>query len=120
MKSVKRVFGGVKEILKTRDFEGIGVMVDDTGVVADSTGKKIVPAGTILGPKTTSILTTDGIATKKNDSTAEGVLLFDVDVTYGPAPGSMVIRGNIDLSKLPEAPEADAIAALKTRILFIK
>lgn len=49
---------------------------------------------------------------------AEGVLLNDVDVTYGPASGAMVIHGYIDSNKLPEAPVAEAKAALKA-IFFI-
>lgn len=44
---------------------------------------------------------------------AEGVLLNDVDVTYGPAPGAMVIHGFVSLDKLPEAPVPEAVAALK-------
>ncbi|WP_132995823.1 hypothetical protein [Sporanaerobacter acetigenes] len=121
MKSIKRTFGGVKEILKTRNFEGISVMVDDEGIVADNTGKKIVPAGTILGGKTGSLLGTDTeVAVEKNTVDAEGVLLYDVDVTNGPEPASMVIRGNIDLNKIPTAPTTEAKGALKSRILFIK
>lgn len=38
---------------------------------------------------------------------AEGVLLNDVDVTYGPAPGAMVIHGFIDLNKIPEEPDEE-------------
>lgn len=33
---------------------------------------------------------------------AEGVLLNDVDVTYGPAPGAMLLHGFVDLNKIPE------------------
>lgn len=43
---------------------------------------------------------------------AEGVLLNDVDVTNGPAPGAMVIAGYLAKGKLPEAPAAEAVAAL--------
>lgn len=50
--------------------------------------------------------------------TAEGVLMNDVDVTYGPAAGAMIIHGFIDTSKLPDKPSAADIAALK-QITFI-
>jgi len=121
MKSIKRTFGGVKEILKTKNFEGIAVMMDDEGVASNSFGKKIVPAGTILGGKANSLLGTEyDLAVEKNTADAEGVLLYDADVTYGPAPASMVIRGNIDLNKIPEEPTPEAKEALGTRILFIK
>lgn len=49
---------------------------------------------------------------------AEGVLLHDVDVTYGDAPGQMIVWGFIDKSKLDEDPCEDAVAALAGRILF--
>jgi len=57
-----------------------------------------------------------------NDGTAkdaEGVLLNDVDVTYGSASGAMVVQGYIATDKLPAAPAADAVKALK-QIQFIK
>lgn len=56
----------------------------------------------------------DGTATD-----AEGILLNDVDVTYGPAPGAMLIHGFVDLNKLPEVPAFGAAAALPM-IAFIK
>ena len=49
---------------------------------------------------------------------AEGVLLHDVDVTYGDAPGQMIVWGFIDKSKLDEDPCDDAVAALAGRIVF--
>jgi hypothetical protein len=42
----------------------------------------------------------------------EGVLLTDVDVTYGPAPGAMIIDGIIDRNKISVQPSAYAQAAL--------
>ena len=124
MKFIKRSYTGVREILKTRDFEAIGVMVDATGIDANSSGIKVVPAGTIVGGKTKPALANEGevVVSKNTGDTgadAEGVLLHDVDVTHGDAPGSMVIRGNIDLTKI-EKPVDEAQAALKSRILFIK
>lgn len=44
---------------------------------------------------------------------AEGVLMNDVDVTDGAASGAMIIHGYIDKNKLPEAPVAEAVTALK-------
>ncbi|TLN00363.1 hypothetical protein FDZ73_19665 [bacterium] len=51
---------------------------------------------------------------------AEGVLLYDVNVTNGDHPGAMVIRGTVNQNQIPEAPCADALAALKGRIVFMK
>lgn len=106
------------DILKFDHFVAIGVTVDDTGIVANSDGKKIVPAGTILGTAGANALLADETMKAKdvNNSTdaakAEGVLLEDVDVSYGPASGSMVIHGFIDSTKLPTAPQAAAVTAL--------
>jgi hypothetical protein len=54
-----------------------------------------------------------------NDGTAEGILFSDVDVTYGPAPGALLIHGFVDLTKLPVQPAAAAITAMK-QITFLK
>lgn len=125
MKFKQTDFTGTKEILKFPDhYVAIAVTVSDAGVVANADGKKIVAKGTIVGGATGSTLADDTIpVTKKNTqgvdaSQAEGVLLNDVDVTYGPASGAMIIHGFINLNKLPEAPAADAKTALKG-IFFI-
>ncbi len=51
---------------------------------------------------------------------AEGVLLYDVDVTDGDHPGAMIIRATVNQNQIPEAPCVDALAALKGRIVFMK
>jgi hypothetical protein len=116
-KFVQTDYGNRKEILKFPDhYVNMPITVDDTGITAGSDGKKIVPAGTILGG---GVLTDPTkLAVKSNDENAEGVLFNDVDVTYGPAPGALTIHGFIDLAKLPEAPTTDAVGALK-QITFI-
>ncbi len=73
-------------------------LVSDVGVTPNSEGKKIVRAGTIL---------------PKNDATAKGILYYDVDVTYGPQPGSLIEEAYILKDRLPVAPSADAITTLK-------
>jgi hypothetical protein len=126
MKATQTDFGNKKEILYFMDhYVALGVMVSDSGIVANADGKKIVQAGTIVGGNTKPVLANlDEPVVKKNTqavsgSAAEGVLLNDVDVTYGPASGAMVIHGYIKTDSLPEAPCADAVAALK-QITFIK
>lgn len=120
MKFTKKTYGGTKEILATKNFSAIGVMVDDAGVAANGKGLKIVKAGTVVGGKAKPTLTNENEpVTKKEDGNAEGVLLHDVDVTEGPGVGTMVIRGEIDFNKIEE-PNALSIEALASRILFIK
>lgn len=111
-------YGTPKQILKFPDhYVALAVTVDDTGVAPDANGKKIVPAGTIIGG---GFIADDTVkAVKSNDDNAEGVLFNDTDVTYGPAPGAAIIHGFIDIGKLPEAPTAEAITALNM-IKFIK
>lgn len=107
--------GPTKEVLKYAEFEAIAVTVDDTGIVANAAGKKIVPAGTIVGGGFIKDKALNAV--KANTAGAEGVLLHDVDVTYGEAPGTAVVKGYINLANIPEAPTAEAEAALK-QIVF--
>lgn len=112
-------FGTPKQIIKFPDhYVALAVTVDDTGVTPDpNTGKKIVPAGTIIGG---GFLDDDTVkAVKANDATAEGVLFNDTDVTFGPASGAAIIHGFIAVDKLPEAPTDEAKTALNM-IKFIK
>lgn len=109
-KFVKTQYASGKEILKSTNYTAIPATVDNTGVTADANSKKIVPAGTIVGGG--RLANDKQKVSKKNDADAEGVLLYDVDVTYGAKEGSMVIYGYIDLNKLPEAPTAEAKTAL--------
>lgn len=109
----------------------IAVTVDDTGIVANTDGKKIVSAGTIVGGVGGFVLADDTKKVAKKNTQggatgaagagvdAEGILLYDVDVTYGPKEGAMVIHGFVSLSALPDVPCTDAKTALK-QITLIK
>lgn len=121
-KFVETTYTNRKEILKFPDhYVALAIRVSDAGVTANAEGKKIVPAGTILGG---GVLSDDTIAAVKATTTtgvsnAEGVLLSDTDVTYGPAAGALVIHGFIATTKLPVAPTPEEKTALK-QITFIK
>jgi hypothetical protein len=116
-KFVTTSYGNRKEILKFPDhYVNLAITVDDTGIAANADGKKIVPAGTIMGGGVLADPTE--LAVPVNGATSEGVLFNDVDVTYGPAPGALLIHGFVDLAKLPAAPVSAAITALK-QITFI-
>ena len=115
-----------KTILAIPDhYDANPIMVGDTGVTADADGRKIVPAGTILGGGV--IADRSKAAQKSVDGqseplvtavAAEGVLMNDVDVTGGPQIGALIIHGFIDATKLPEAHTATMVTALK-QITFI-
>lgn len=93
MKFKQTNYGNNIEILKygAQDYIARPIMVSANGITADSDGKKIVKAGSILSNAGKIV----------DDATAEGVLLTDVDVTYGDAPGSLVMFGFIDGTKIP-------------------
>lgn len=132
-KFVTNTYGGTKELLKFPDhYVALAVTVDDDGVAAVD-GKKIVPAGTIVGGKTGAVLgnlnqkvvekIVIGDLDAHTATGAEGVLKYDVDVTHGPTPGAMLIHGFIAQDKLPyvNKPAAAAAAAdLLPMIKFIK
>lgn len=106
MKFKQTNYGNNIEILKygVQDYISRPIMVSATGITANEDGKKIVKAG--------SILNNAGVIV--NDGSAEGVLLWDVDVTYGDAPGSLVMFGFIDGTKLPNKEiSSNAMAAMK-------
>lgn len=92
MKVIQTEYGTSIDILfNLAPYNARPIMVDDDGVEADeTTGKKIVKAG--------SILDKDGAIV--NDGTARYVLLKDIDVTHGPAAGAGVYTGTLDEKKI--------------------
>lgn len=121
MKFTQTDYATPKGILKFPDhYVGRAIMIDSSQFTAGSDGKKIAKAGTILNnawlkdtsQKAKPATTADG------SSDAGGVLLVDVDLTYGDAPGTVIIHGFIDLNKLPTAPTTEEESALK-QITFL-
>ena len=84
--------------LASARFQSFTTQVEQTGVTANAKGRKIVPAGTVY---------------PKNDATAKGILLNDVDVTEGPQAGALIVEAYILEARLPVAPSAEAKPALK-------
>jgi len=100
------------------DYTAIAVNVSDEGVTAGTDGKKIVPAGTVIGgvleDPTQAAVAAEG-GSGEGAVAAEGVLMHDVDVTDGEALGTMIIRGVLDGTKLP----ANITAAQKATMPMI-
>lgn len=115
-----------KQILfATQPSMSVGVVVGNTGVSADSNGKKILKAGTPLKGNleargTAWTLSADSSGTNP----AVGVLLHDVDVTAGNENGTALIFGFVDLNKVDSSVTAlittAAKAALAGKVTFIK
>lgn len=109
-------YGAAKDILYLLDdYTAITVNVSATGVTAGDDGKKIVPAGTVIGgvleDPTQAAVAAEG-GSGEGAVAAEGVLMHDVDVTDGDALGTMIIRGVLDGTKLPADITADQKATL--------
>lgn len=94
--------------------------VTNTGVDADSDGKKILRAGTPLAGD----ITARGTAfTKTNGNTAKAILLHDVDVTAGANNATIILAGCVDKLKVDSTTRAlitsDVVSALP-RIIFVE
>lgn len=105
----------------------LSCMVANTGVTVDSTGKKIVKAGTPLagsllarGTAFTVAKDTAGSDGAPTTSDAVGILLHDVDVTAGTANAQVVIFGFIDVSKLDSDVVTKLTDAAKSNMKMIQ
>lgn len=96
-------YGNDKQILIAPEVAvEIGCLVTNTGVDADTEGRKILKAGTPVGSATDVLMNRQTVLTKVSDATAQGVLLHDVDVTAGQENATLVIEGVIDYEKVDE------------------
>lgn len=117
-------YGNEKQILIAPEVAvEIGCLVTNTGVDADSEGKKILKAGTPVGGTTNVLMNRQTVLTRQNGSNAQGVLLHDVDVTAGQENATLVIEGVIDYEKLEEDVQAlyvDAALEAMPKITVVK
>ena len=100
----------------------IGCQVGNAGVSAVG-GKKIIPAGTIVGAEASVLTERATVLTVINEGTiaqAQGVLVNDVDVTAGNTTGTLLVAGFVDLDKMPEAAAELAATAELPKITFVK
>ena len=84
--------------LASEKFQTFTVLVDASTVPAGADGKKVLKAGTIY---------------PANDATAEGIIFADVNVDHGDEVASLIVAGFILEDRLPVAPDAAAVTALK-------
>lgn len=100
-------YGNDKQILIAPEVAvEIGCLVTNTGVDANSEGKKILKAGTPVGGSTNVLMNRQIVLTKQTGANAQGLLLHDVDVTAGQANATLVIEGVIDYEKVDEDVQA--------------
>lgn len=102
----------------------IGCIVGNAGVTADTSGKKIIKAGTPVGGATSALETRDTVLSVTNATesgkNAQGVLLHDVDVTDGNANGTLLIFGFVNLDRIEPTIDAAAKTALSGKVTFLK
>ncbi|MTD42470.1 hypothetical protein GIX45_28350 [Erwinia sp. CPCC 100877] len=86
--------------LKSQKFISFTKQVDNThpGVVDG-----VLPAGSVY---------------PKNDATAEGITINDVDVSNGAQPVGVIVEGHILVDRLPVAPSAAAQTAMREIKLY--
>lgn len=98
----------------------------NTGVEADSDGKKIIKAGTpITGSLEArgtafTVASTDGTS---GESNAVGLALHDVDVTAGNANATVLVQGVVKSDEIDTTTAAlitDAVKSAVYRIIFVK
>ena len=114
--TVRTTTGTTRKTILVDEFNSTALpcMVSNTGVEANSEGKKIVKAGTPVAGSLTARETAFTVA--KDGTGAVGVVLHDVDVTGGTANSQVVIFGFIDVSKL----ESDVVAMVNAAAANLK
>lgn len=95
-------FGNDKQILIAPELAfTVSVLVGNTGVTADSEGRKIIKAGTPVGSSADVLINRQTVLSVGVEN-LQGVLLHDVDVTDGDTNTALVVEGIIDLLKLDD------------------
>lgn len=107
----KTIFGANINILAVGDhFVNVPIKVAASTIVANSDGKKILAAGSIVNK----------IGVVVNDNTAYGFVYEDVDFTNstGTETVPVTIHGFIDKTNIPTEPTAAALAVMPQIIML--
>lgn len=120
----KETYGVEKHILIANNsyMVTLPARVTNTGISADSNGKKIIKAGTPLYgniEKRDTAFTVSG----SEGATPSAIILHDVDVTAGAENATIVLAGVVDLLKLESSVKTALTAAVKAalpRIIFVE
>lgn len=95
----------------------VGIVCGNTGVTADTNGKKILKAGT---PMAGTLTARDTAFTKASSTTAVGVLLHDVDVTAGNNNGTLLIFGFVNIDRIDNKTAALLTTEIQGALPMIK
>lgn len=99
--------------------------VTNTGLNADSNGKKIIKAGTPVGGDANALLNRDtAVLIATNDATngakTQGVVIHDVDVTAGQTTATVAFAGVIDMAKMDAGFVLDSKVTFPHDIIYMK
>lgn len=119
----KETFSSQNQILANVELQAsVGCIVSQAIVAsADANGKKIAKAGTPIVVDFSN-LQTPVTAPVSGSTTANAVLLHDVDVTAGNANGTALYFGVVNINRLDTATQAKVTAGVNTigAITFVK
>lgn len=116
----KESYGAQSSILIAPELAfSLSCKIANTGITADSEGKKIVKAGTPLYGSLTARDTAFTISGGANENPV-AVALHDVDVTAGTKNGTALIGGYVDLSFVDATTATALAAATPAHIVLVK
>ena len=94
-------------------------LISATGVTPNSFGRKVIPAGTVVGGASSFLDNSQAVLSVGQDAKAQGVLEHDVDVTAGDATGTVIVFGFINTARIASGDvSADAKTALAGKVTF--
>ena len=102
----------------------LSCIIGNTGVTANTSGRKIIKAGTPLYIATgksvledrTEVLT----VSSANSAVLSGIARHDIDVTDGDVNDAILIAGYVDLYRLDSAVQTALTSAIKAALTDIK
>ena len=121
---VKKTYDNSPEFLRNEHYENITCTVLDTGVSADTEGKKFVLAGSLLDKDGKAVKVTrggnSGAYTYAFSTEPVGILFATTEVTHGPQAGALMIAGAVNTERLQGEYLVDAVGQLVEKMPFIK
>ena len=104
-------------LVNNMPFASIGVMVNDAGIPTVD-GKKIIKAGTPVGGSNSTFENEAAILTSTNTpalaNQTQGILLHDVDVSYGVENATLLFEGTVNEARFED--DVVVIGAVKTAL----
>ena len=121
---VKKTYDNSPEFLRNEHYENITCTVSDTGVTADTEGKKSVLAGSLLDKDGKAVKVTragsSGAYTYAFSTEPVGILFATTEVTHGPQAGALMIAGSVNTERMQGEYLVDAVDQLVEKMPFIK